>query len=330
MILRVRVRWEVVIGCLAMCSGMLAQEARGEWLEHHIRQGDGQGGWVTRPAQRQVLRHPDCEHTMPFGLAQMDNGEIALLVSREKADPAGGRIFEPNIAFSQDGSATWSPFQAVPNTSGRPMFLQWLGGGRLSFVTDRRYFSSDYGRTWTESVDHPGTQDGHGFGLEGNGWVDRDEQGRPRAILEIGYHWEPGKSLPRDDTTNVFRRSIDGGKTWIDEVAPPQWKFTVEHKGQKWLRGVSEGGIVRAANGDLVAAMRTDMHPKYLDGPHDDSLEGTAISISKDDGKTWSDLQFLFEAGRHHANLQRMPTVTSSARSSCETIFRRASWTKAS
>ncbi|MFM8581750.1 MAG: sialidase family protein, partial [Planctomycetaceae bacterium] len=36
------------------------------------------------------------------------------------------------------------------------------------------------------------------------------------------------------------------------------------------------------------------------------SLEGTAISISKDDGKTWSDLKFLFEAGRHHANLQRL------------------------
>ncbi len=307
MIPRIRVRWEVVIGCLAMCSGLWVQEARGEWLEHQVRQGDGQGGWVTRPAQRQVLRHPDCEHTMPFGLVQMDNGEIAILVSREKANPAGGRIFEPNIAFSKDGGATWSPFQAISNTSGRPMMLQWLGGGRLSFVTDRRYFSSDYGRTWTESVDHPGTQDGHGFGLEGNGWVDRDERGAAQAILEIGYHWEPEKSFPKDDTTDVFRRSIDGGKTWIDEVTPPQWKFTVEHNGEQWLRGTSEGGIVRAANGDLVAALRTDMHPKYLAGPHDDSLEGTAISISKDDGKTWSDLKFLFEAGRHHANLQRMP-----------------------
>lgn len=35
--------WEVVIGCLAMCSGMLVHQARGEWLEHQVRQGDGQG-----------------------------------------------------------------------------------------------------------------------------------------------------------------------------------------------------------------------------------------------------------------------------------------------
>ena len=49
------------------------------------------------------------------------------------------------------------------------------------------------------------------------------------------------------------------------------------------------------------------MPPKYFDGPNDDSLEGTAISLSEDDGKTWSEMQILFDAGRHHANLQRLP-----------------------
>lgn len=303
----------VVLGLLTVHL-VIHAVAHADWQGHQIRQGDGKGGWVTRPAQRQVLRHPDSEHTMPFGLAQMDNGEIAVIVSREKADPKGGRIFEPNIAFSKDGGATWSPFQAIPGTRGRPQFLHWLGGGSLSFVTEalgggkqQRFFSRDYGRSWKESIDHPGTSDGKGFGIEGNGWVDRDEKGVPKAILEIGYHLDAGKSHPQGDFTGIFRRSVDGGTTWIDEVSPPQWKFTVEHNGKKWLRGVSEGAIVRAANGDLVAALRTDMPPKYFEGPHDDSLEGTAISISKDDGKTWSDLQFLFEAGRHHANLQRMP-----------------------
>ncbi|NUQ64277.1 MAG: hypothetical protein HUU20_17545 [Pirellulales bacterium] len=278
-----------------------------------MRQQDGSGAWVAQPALRQVLKHPDSEFTMPFGLAQMDNGEIALVVSREKTTPAG-RIFEPNITFSSDGGATWSPLKAVPGTKGRPQFLLWLGGGRLSFITEtfdggkpQRIFSSDYGRTWNESIDQPPTKDGHGFGIEGNGWVDRDASGAAKAILEIGYYLEAGKSHPTGDFTGVFRRSLDDGKTWIDEVSPPQWKFTVEHNGKKWLRGVSEGSVVRAANGDLVAALRTDMPPKYFDGPNDDSLEGTAISISKDDGKTWSELQFLFEAGRHHANLQRMP-----------------------
>jgi len=310
-------RWSLLLGAilfLVMNLG-LPSFARGDWQAHTIRQGDGKGGWIVRPAQRQVLKHPDSEHTMPFGLVQMDNGEVAFICSREKANPKGGRIFEPNIAFSKDGGATWSAFQAIPGTTGRPQLLEWLGGGRISFITEvfdkagkpQRIFSNDRGRTWKEIIDHPPTKKGLGFGVEGNGWIDRDDKGNAKAILELGYHWEPGKRFPKDDTTVVFRRSVDGGKTWIDEVAPPQWKFTVEHKGKKWLRGVSEGAIVRAANGDLVAALRTDMHPKYLDGPHDDSLEGTAISISKDNGKTWSDLQFLFEAGRHHANLQRMP-----------------------
>jgi hypothetical protein len=299
---------------LSVCSVLSAQQARGEWQQHQIRHGDGRGNWVVRRALRQVLKHPNAEFTMPFGLAQMDNGEIAIVVSREITNPEGGRIVEPNIAFSSDGGATWSDFQVIAGTKGRPQFLQWLGGGRLSFITEtndgdkpQRIFSSDYGRTWKEIIDQPQTKEGMTFNIEGNGWIDRDDAGAPKAILEIGWHVEAGKRHPTGDFTAVFRRSVDGGKTWIDEVAPPQWKFTVMHKGKKWRRGISEGSVVRAANGDLVAALRTDMAPKYFDSPHDDSLEGTAVSISKDDGKTWTELNFLFEAGRHHANLQRLP-----------------------
>jgi len=264
---------------------------------------------------RQVLKHPDSNFTMPFGLVQMDNGELAILCSREKQPAQGSKTIEPIIAFSKDGGATWSSFTTVPGTRGRPQYLAHLGGGRLSFVTEvldqggkpQRIFSDDRGRTWTRRVEHPPTKGGLGFGLEGNPWIDRDERGQARAILELGWHYAPGKSHPRDDATVVFRRSTDGGMTWIDEVEPRGWKFSTEHQGKRWLRGVSEGAIVRASNGDLVAALRTDMPPQYFEGPHDDSLEGTAVSISHDDGKTWSKLQFLYQAGRHHANLQRLP-----------------------
>jgi hypothetical protein len=37
-----------------------------------------------RSAQRQVLKQPDSKHTMPFGLVQMDNGEIVLICSWER------------------------------------------------------------------------------------------------------------------------------------------------------------------------------------------------------------------------------------------------------
>jgi hypothetical protein len=125
--------------------------------------------------------------------------------------------------------------------------------------------------------------------------------------MEIGWQYEKGKQHPKDDATAMFRWSIDGGRTWAGEVHPPQWKFTQTYAGKQFLRGASEGAVVRAANGNLVAALRGDMPARYLDRPNDDSLEGTAISISTDDGKTWSEMDILFDAGRHHANLLRMP-----------------------
>ncbi len=271
------------------------------WLEHRVLQGDGRGGWVSRPAKIQAVRHPTSKMTMPFGLVRMDNGELALQCSAE------GKPTRPVIAFSRDDGDTWTSFVEIPGANGRPMLLTYHGGGKLSFVAGRRFFSYDYGRTWTDSVVHPQTRQGRPFHLEGNAWVDFNEAGKARAILELGWHYAPGKKHPRDDASVVFRRSVDGGRLWIDELSPPQWKFTMRHAGKSWLRGVSEGAIVRAANGDLVAALRSDMPPVFFDGPHDDSLEGTAISISKDDGKTWSKMNILFYAGRHHANLQRLP-----------------------
>jgi hypothetical protein len=98
-------------------------------------------------------------------------------------------------------------------------------------------------------------------------------------------------------------------KQEVEKVRPPQWKFYSTYDGQQHLRGVSEGSVVRAANNDLVAALRIDMPASYyLDGgPYNDDLEGTAVSISNDNGVTWSPLDILFDAGRHHANLQRLP-----------------------
>src|SRR4030095_4403854 len=176
------------------------QEAQGEWQKHSIRQGNGKGGWVSRPALRQVLKHPASQFTMPFGLVQMDNGEIAILCSSEKPVPKGPRSFEPAVAFSKDGGATWSAFMIIPGAKGRPHFLESLGGGRLSFITEvfgtpdkplndatrmalaQRIFSNDYGRTWKEVADQQLTKDGRTFGVEGNGWVDRDTLGTAKAI----------------------------------------------------------------------------------------------------------------------------------------------------
>jgi hypothetical protein len=49
------------------------------------------------------------------------------------------------------------------------------------------------------------------------------------------------------------------------------------------------------------------MPPRYFDCPHDDSLEGMGVSISKDNGHNWSPVQVLYDAGRHHPHLLSMP-----------------------
>ena len=49
------------------------------------------------------------------------------------------------------------------------------------------------------------------------------------------------------------------------------------------------------------------MPPRYLDQGNNDNLEGIGTSVSKDDGKTWSPVRTLFDAGRVHAQLLKLP-----------------------
>jgi len=286
---------------IATASSLVARPTYAKWRPHQIKQADGRGGWITRPARIQTLKHPGGENTKPFGMAQMDNGEIIFIGSWHN-----GTKEVPVVTFSSDGGDTWSAFRAIPGQSGRPMMLTYLGGGNLSVITSSRLFSSDYGRTWPESVPVPPTSDGLGFYSEGNAAIDRDANGMATKVIESGCHFKPGKSHPIDDGTALIRHSTDGGRTWQGEVAPSAWKFTTLREGKPHVRGITEGSLVRAVNGWLVAALRTDITSALLAGPHNDNLCGTAISISKDDGRTWSPLNILFTAGRHHAQLHRL------------------------
>ena len=270
------------------------------WKPHSIRRGNGRGLYEDIDAQIQAVSVPNASTTYPFGLAQVDNGEIALICS----GGIDGTEY-PFIRFSTDGGHSWSEFSRVPEGVGRPMMLTWLGGANLSFLGNKCFFSSDCGRTW-ESIEPSGSLNGGHFHMEGNGYVDLGADGRPAKLWEIGWQYEEGKSHPNDDATGIVRWSTDAGRTWDGEIAPPQWKYTDNYAGERFLRGVSEGAIVRAGNGWLVAALRTDMLARYLCQPNDDSLEGTAVSISRDEGQTWSEIDVLYDAGRHHANLLRL------------------------
>lgn len=282
------------------------------WRPHLIRQGDGSGGWVLREAQCQALRFRERGWTAGFGVAQMDNGEIILLgiCNRNKSLwYGGGEGDETIVAFSSDRGDTWTDLERMEGISGRPVMLAALGGGRLTFVTGgTRYFSSDYGRTWPESVPKPDATNGAFFGMEGNPLVDRDDEGNVTRMAEIGYNFGPGgKWRPAEPTRAFIRWSDDGGRTWTDESEPMAWRWEDTFEGQTYERGVSEGALVRADNGWLVAALRTDMPARYIHARHSDQMEGTGISISRDDGRTWSPVQTLFPAGRMHGHLLKLP-----------------------
>ena len=100
-----------------------------------------------------------------------------------------------------------------------------------------------------------------------------------KAILELGWHYAPGKSHPKDDATVVFRRSVDGGMSWVDEVAPPQWKFTVEH--QK-TEEVEKEGNEKIAKGDFsgfVDLIRRCIWGEGYGGDYSDKLDNEILGV---------------------------------------------------
>jgi len=278
------------------------------WKNHYIRVGDGHGGWTVKCAQYQLLHHPRGGDCKGFGVAQMDNGEIILLGTWKPSKDEGEKTV---VAFSSDGGCTWSDLKQIDDLGGRPVMLAYLGGPNLTaYFGGGRRFSHDYGRTWTELVPNPPASDGGFFGTEGNPLVDRDEQGMVTRMAEVGWNWSAAgqNAYPQEPEDHFLRWSYDGGRTWTDETQPQAWRWTDIYKGKSYLRGVSEGSLVRAQNGWLIAALRSDMPARYLDQPHNDSVEGIGVSISKDNGKTWSPIKIIFEAGRHHPNLLLMPS----------------------
>ena len=104
----------------------------GLWKPTWIKQGDGAGGWVLQPARIQFLHYgagvsgkethhggSTLRHFIPFGVQQMDTGEIALIGAFENADERGWPHNQtPVITFSQDRGDTWEPLRAVDESVG--------------------------------------------------------------------------------------------------------------------------------------------------------------------------------------------------------------------
>ena len=297
------------------------------WKAHMLKQADGRGGWEVCDAEIQFLHYKEGaisydqiqgQGVWAFGVVQMDNGELVLVASWDPdrdqshgtstacADFQGPVACEkPLIAFSRDRGNTWTEFQRIEGGEGRPNMLTYLGNGNLTFKADRvipvvQYFSSDYGRTWNRSPLQL-TSDGQTFmPCDSNTLVERDPRGIATRIGEIGY------VFGSDSERSMVRWSDDGGRSWSKELIPPQWQWQENFGGKQFTRTTNEGSLVRAANGWLVASLRTTLEPR-LAALTNGGLAGTVVSISRDDGLTWSPVQTVFEAGRHHAQLLLLP-----------------------
>jgi hypothetical protein len=278
---------------------------------HAIKQVDGRGGWLEREGEYQFMHLRPGRYLFPYGIIQMDNGEVILIAAWHDGQSQGIAAWKPAVAFSRDGGRTWTEAQAIEGSAGRPVMPTYLGKGNLMFQTDlvtpvMQYYSRDYGRTWPERRELQLASTGEPYNDEGNMLVDRDAHGVSTKIASVGYKYPKGTQWPVDPAIGMMRWSDDAGRTWSREVAPEGWRWSEEYGGKTYTRGISEGSLVRAANSWLVAALRTDIPARYLDVPHDDSLEGLAVSISKDDGAAWSPAKILYDAGRHHPHLLRL------------------------
>ena len=292
------------------------------WKPGHLLRRDGKGGWRLGSAQVQFVHwpskvpywHPKYQLLVPYGVAQMDNGEIILVGSIGNAKPEE----KPVVTISADGGESWTPLRHVGRYAmGRPVTLTYLGDGALMFAAQYkerykavRFFSKDYGRTWEERVPLPVTSNGQEINPGDESYlVDRDKNGMAKRIAGCGIMAPRPKDFPFGALIGGLHWSEDGGRTWSEPMIPKAWQWKAKYKGKVYQRGTSEGALVRAANGWIVAALRTDTHPRFFPS-REDNYTGTGVSISKDDGTTWSPIRIIHQAGRQHAHLICMPDGT--------------------
>jgi hypothetical protein len=231
------------------------------------------------------------------GLTSMDNGKLVLTpqamlepLSAEKsqdASPVG------LLLFSDDDGMSWTQPKRIGMRRCTPFNL---GGEKLmlhGFSADddsKSYlcFSDDAGSTWGKPEPIPALPDGR-FGHTDVAYhplVEGDT-----VIFLLWSPVEPGYSNLESGElfTEIFlRRYHLSSHSWDEPVFLPR----------KW--GLNEGSLIRAKDGALVAAIRTQMVDQT---PPDDHWMGMATTRSMDEGKTWTTPARHYHYGHHHCSL---------------------------
>jgi len=263
-----------------------------EWQDHEVRQLNGSALRIVLPARYQVVSETwNRIARNPYLVYMPEKKRLLMLVSCD--DP-----LSPHVLQSDDLGVTWtSPkYMHIEETgdhhTGTGVSLTYLGEGRVVLAVEGkgRHFSEDYGQTWSDPVPTPPSPVGPPWYQWDPYLVDRNQQtGKITRIWETGYNENLGYHQP------FLRFSVDEGRSWSESLPVPQWK------------NANEVALFRAANGDLVAACRTESRKFDPSRPWTDHYAGLAISLSQDDGSTWSQPAILYDWGRHHPSMVLLP-----------------------
>ncbi len=281
----------VLLLLVAIASFAASKQATASWNESIVFQMNGSAKPIQLPSVGQIVTEKyNRVVAVPYIVFMPETNELLMLVG----------VDYPHMAAtmrSTDFGATWSDPQfmitdaAGKSTLSMQVGLTYLGNGKV--VTYNGVSSTDYGRTWTDTSPFPHTYQGKPF----YGWdpifTERDPKtGKVTLMIQTGYTCVG--DVPSGGAAQAYMAvSTDEGRTWGEAVKVPEWD------------GVNEVHIARAKNRDLIAACRTTVPERFRQEL--DHYEGLGISISKDNGKTWSKLKKLYDWGRHHPSMVLMP-----------------------
>ena len=278
---------------LFMLTILLSSSCPADWKPYLIRQLNSASTTINLKGMFQMMSdRQDGVFTVPYMVYMPEKDRLLMLAGV-------GYPHQAVTVTSSDHGKTWSQPKFVhvgadgkPDT-GMGIGLTYLGNGKVMlYAGGARWFSWDYGETWMApvKVETPSTM--RLWGSWDPAFVDKDPNtGKVIRLIETGYTCA-GDTESGGAAQAYMRSSMDEGRTWGEAVRVPEWD------------GVNEVYIARAKNRDLIAACRTVVPERYHNDI--DHYEGLGISISKDNGNTWSKVKKLYDWGRHHVSIVLM------------------------